>query len=82
MRGNHEDNIHVTKTPLIKKGLRRGPPTLIPVVKDLSYKNTPDKEGIETTNQHRSNPSLSGRYKNTPDKEGIETELYYILNLI
>ena len=37
------------------------------------YKNTPDKEGIET------NPSLKvfwevrGIYKNTPDKEGIET---------
>ena len=40
----------------------------------ILYKNTPDKEGIETnTHTHTLVATWIPIYKNTPDKEGIET---------
>ena len=41
-----------------------------------SYKNTPDKEGIETLDVGSEIFQPADSYKNTPDKEGIETASY------
>ena len=41
---------HVTKTPLIKKGLRHDGEPPEDRLFSKGYKNTPDKEGIETPN--------------------------------
>ena len=49
----------------------------------LGYKNTPDKEGIETTLfSTEASIKYQACYKNTPDKEGIETYHYEIQILL